>query len=58
MKDERSLSHTKWKCKYHVVWIPKYRKKFLYTELIYEILLDIHMSCQMDFSSLDISSSC
>ena len=28
-----SLSHTKWECKYHVVWIPKYRKKSLYGEL-------------------------
>jgi putative transposase len=28
-----SLSHTKWECKYHVVWIPKYRKKSLYLEL-------------------------
>jgi len=29
----QSLSHTKWECKYHVVWIPKYRKKSLYVEL-------------------------
>jgi len=28
--DYRSLSHTKWECKYHVVFIPKYRKKKLY----------------------------
>ena len=25
-----SLSHTKWECKYHVVFIPKYRKKTIY----------------------------
>ena len=24
------LSHTKWKCQYHIVFIPKYRKKVLY----------------------------
>ena len=24
MKDYQSLSHTKWDCKYHVVFIPKY----------------------------------
>jgi len=29
----QSLSHTKWECKYHVVWIPKYRTKSLYVEL-------------------------
>ena len=28
-----SLKHTKWECKYHVVFIPKYRKKRLYPEL-------------------------
>src|SRR5436853_1888732 len=28
-----SLSHTKWECKYHVVFIPKYRRKTLYREL-------------------------
>jgi putative transposase len=33
MKDIGSLSHTKWECKYHVVFIPKYRKKVLYYEL-------------------------
>lgn len=33
MIDVRSLSHTRWECKYHVVWIPKYRKKTIYKEL-------------------------
>ena len=28
-----NLSHTKWECKYHVVFIPKYRKKVLYKGL-------------------------
>ncbi|MBW1790637.1 MAG: IS200/IS605 family transposase, partial [Deltaproteobacteria bacterium] len=27
------LSHTIWECKYHVVWIPKYRKKRLFGKL-------------------------
>ena len=30
MNDYQSLSHTKWECKYHVVFIPKYRRKVLY----------------------------
>lgn len=33
MKDSGSLNHTKWECKYHVVFIPKYRRKALYQEL-------------------------
>lgn len=31
--DSKSLSHTKWKCQYHIVFIPKYRKKVLYGRL-------------------------
>ena len=30
MKEYNKLSHTTWDCKYHVVFIPKYRKKVLY----------------------------
>jgi putative transposase len=33
MDEFQSLSHTVWDCKYHIVWIPKYRKKVLYGEL-------------------------
>jgi putative transposase len=28
--NSQSLSHSKWDCKYHIVWIPKYRRKALY----------------------------
>jgi len=33
MQNYGSLSHTKWECKYHVVFIPKYRKKRIYGEI-------------------------
>ena len=33
MEDDATLSRAKWECKYHVVWIPKCRKKTLYGEL-------------------------
>src|SRR6476619_2767739 len=33
MDDYESLSHSKWECKYHVVFISKYRRKTLYGEL-------------------------
>jgi putative transposase len=33
MDELESLSHTKWECKYHVVFIPKCRRKTLYGEL-------------------------
>ena len=33
MNNTQSLSHSKWECKYHVVWIPKCRRKMLYGQL-------------------------
>jgi putative transposase len=33
MDEAESLSHTKWECKYHVVFIPKMRRKALYGQL-------------------------
>jgi putative transposase len=33
MNEYQSLNHTKWECKFHIVWIPKYRKKVLYGQI-------------------------
>src|SRR3984957_15203085 len=33
MDEYESLSHSKWECKYHVIFIPKCRRKTLYKEL-------------------------
>ena len=32
-KKEYSLAHTKWMCKYHIVFTPKYRRKIIYNQL-------------------------
>ena len=37
MKDMNSLSHTKWNCKYHIVFVPKYRRKAFYSSNRLEI---------------------
>lgn len=37
MNDYETLCHTTWDCKYHVVFIPKYRKKALFSELRKEL---------------------
>ncbi len=37
MHDWQSLSHVRWDCKYHVVVVPKYRKKLLYGRLRQQI---------------------
>ena len=30
MREYQSLSHVRWECKYHIVFVPKYRKKVLW----------------------------
>ena len=37
MNDTSSLSHTKWNCKYHIVFAPKFRRKIFYQEKRKEI---------------------
>jgi putative transposase len=37
MEDVETLAHTAWECKYHVVFIPKYRRKALYGQLRQEL---------------------
>ncbi len=37
MEDTKSLAHTKWNCKYHIVFAPKYRRKIAFGELKTEI---------------------
>ncbi|HDL9609977.1 TPA: transposase, partial [Escherichia coli] len=32
MGNEKSLAHTRWNCKYHIVFAPKYRRKVFYRE--------------------------
>ena len=44
--DSKSLSHTKWKCQYHIVFIPKYRKKQLYGRLREDVRDVIKTLCQ------------
>jgi putative transposase len=51
MDTYQSLSHTKWECKYHIVWIPKYRKKKLFKELrkdVGEILRELARQKECD----------
>ena len=38
MREYRNLNHSRWECKYHVVFIPKYRRKVLYGDLRKELV--------------------
>ena len=44
-KKENSLAHTKWMCKYHIVFTPKYRRKVIYNQYKEDIRHDIRMNC-------------
>ena len=44
--DVNSLSHTKWNCKYHIVFAPKYRRKVIYGQLKRDIADILSMLCK------------
>jgi len=46
MKDWNSLSHVKWDCKFHIVFVTKYRHKTIYKELRTKIGLIIRNLCE------------
>ena len=43
--NEKSLSHTSWNCKYHIVLVPKYRRKTIYGKLRKDIGKILRMLC-------------
>ena len=44
--DASSLSHTRWKCQYHIVFIPKYRRKILYGKVKADVREIIRTLCK------------
>ena len=53
MDEVGSLSHTKWECKYHVVFIPKCRRKVLYERLRRELGEVFHRLAQQKESRIE-----
>ena len=43
-----SLAHTKWNCKYHIVFAPKYRRKVFYEEHRLEVREILRKLCEME----------
>ena len=46
MNDTRSLTHSKWRCKYHIVFAPKFRRKVIYGKLRAEIGKILRTLCE------------
>lgn len=45
--DNKSISHTRWNCTYHIVFIPKYRRKIMYGETRKDIVEILKKLCEM-----------
>ena len=46
MSDINSLSHSKWRCKYHIVFAPKYRRMAIYGEIKQDIGKILRQLCE------------
>ena len=58
MKDNNSLAHTKWNCKYHVVLAPKYRRQAIYGELRAEIGQILRKLCEQKGIEIIEANAC
>ena len=43
--DSYSSSHTKWNCKYHIIFTPKYRRQIIYKQISADISSIIRTLC-------------
>ena len=50
--DSNSLSHTKWNCKYHIVFAPKYRRKIAYGKIKQDIANQLQDDLEYDQMTL------
>ena len=57
MNDINSLSHTKWNCKYHIVFAPKYRRKVFYYEKRAAVGKILRQLCEWKGGKSDCSGS-
>lgn len=58
MYDNQSLAHTKWNCKYHIVFAPKYRRKVFFGQKRYEIGMIIRELCRWKNVELLSAEAC
>ena len=58
MKDDvKSLSHSKWRCKYHIIFAPKYRRQIVYGQLKADIGKILRSLCERKGVNI-ISAEC
>ena len=45
--DDQSLAHTRYNCTYHIVFIPKYRRKVMFGQLRKDVGTILRKLCEM-----------
>ena len=56
--DVSSLAHTKWECKYHIVFAPKYRRQIMYGKIKQDIGQMIRKLCQYKGIEIHEAEAC
>ena len=56
--DVSSLAHTKWECKYHIVFAPKYRRQIIYGKSNQDIGQMIRKLCQYKGIEIHEAEAC
>ncbi len=58
MKDINSLEHTKWRCQYHIVFAPKYRRQVIYREIKADIGFILRRLCEQKGIEIIEANAC
>ena len=58
MNDNHSLSHSKWNCKYHIVFTPKYRRQVVYGQLKADIGKILRTLCEQKKVNIIEAEAC
>lgn len=58
MDDNHSLSHSKWNCKYHIVFAPKYRRQIIYGQIKADIGKMLRQLCEQKKVNIIEAEAC
>ena len=58
MKDINSLSHSRWRCKYHIVFAPKYRRQVIYGKIKADVGKIRRELCERKGVEIEVAECC
>ena len=58
MKDINSLSHSRWRCKYHIVFAPKYRRQVIYGKIKADVGKILRELCERKGVEIEAAECC